>query len=289
MGAVSRPPAQPSGADAIPSADELVSRVRAYDPDVDQDLIRSAYEFSRTMHEGQTRHSGSPYYGHTVEVALLLADLKLDVATICTGLLHDTVEDTEATFEQLTDMFGEDVSTLVDGVTKLGQMQLVSARTKQAENLQKLVMAITSDVRVLLVKLCDRLHNMRTLHFVPKPEKRERIARETLDIYAPLARRVGVNRVCVELEDLSFRNMNPAAFDTITRRLETLRHERSAAVAEVSATIGDRLQEEGISARVFGREKRPYSIWRKLQKKHVNFDEIADIYAFRILVERPSE
>jgi len=275
--------------DAIPSADELVARVKAYHPQADEELIRSAYEFSRSMHAGQTRQSGAPYYGHTVEVAMLLAELKLDTATICTGLLHDTVEDTPATLEDIVDLFGHDVADLVDGVTKLGKMELGSKRTKQAENLQKLVVAITRDVRVLLVKLCDRLHNMRTLHYVSGPHKRERIARETLEIYAPLARRIGVNRVCTELEDLAFRNINPAGYESVTSRLKALREERSAAVALASQRLSERLDESGIDAAVFGREKRPYSIWRKLEKKGVSFDEIADIYAFRILVKETAD
>ena len=289
MSALASTSAPSPSADAIPSADDLVARVQSYYPKADADLLRRAYDFTREAHEGQTRHSGAPYYGHTVEVALLLADLGLDVATICTGLLHDTVEDTDATLNDLEREFGSDVAQLVDGVTKLGQMDLRSKRTKQAENLQKLVVAITKDVRVLLVKLCDRLHNMRTLHFVPKQEKRERIARETLEIYAPLARRIGVNRVCVELEDLAFFNLNPAAHQSITRRLQDLRSKRSNAVAAVSASLSDHLIEAGIEARVFGREKRPYSIWRKLEKKGVGFEDIADIYAFRILVEHPDE
>ena len=287
MSALATPSAPELPFDAIPSAEDLVARVQSYHPHADAELIRRAYEFSRTSHEGQTRQSGAPYYGHTVEVAMLLAELRLDAATICTGLLHDTVEDTPATLEDIADLFGEDVASLVDGVTKLGQMELGSKRTKQAENLQKLVVAITKDVRVLLVKLCDRLHNMRTLHYLPKPEKRERIARETLDIYAPLARRIGVNRVCVELEDLAFRNMNPAAYESITRRLAEMRARRADAVSHVSASLAEKLTEAGMDCRVFGREKRPYSIWRKLDKKGVSFDEIADIYAFRILVDTP--
>lgn len=289
MSALATPSAQTHFDDAIPSAEDLVTRVLSYHPQADANLIRRAYEFARSAHEGQTRHSGAPYYGHTVEVAMLLAELRLDAATICTGLLHDTVEDTPATLEDIEDLFGADVAQLVDGVTKLGKMQLTSKRTKQAENLQKLVVAITRDVRVLLVKLCDRLHNMRTLHFVPKFEKRERIARETLDIYAPLARRVGVNRVCVELEDLAFKNMNPAAYESITKRLSEMRLVRSDAVSSVSGSLSEKLNDAGIDCRVFGREKRPYSIWRKLDKKGVSFDEIADIYAFRILVEDPAD
>ncbi|MCC5997212.1 MAG: bifunctional (p)ppGpp synthetase/guanosine-3',5'-bis(diphosphate) 3'-pyrophosphohydrolase [Oceanicaulis sp.] len=280
-------PSAPPPADAIPSADALVARVQAYHPQVDADLIARAYAFSKHHHQGQFRKSGEPYYGHTVAVAMLLADLRLDAATVCTGLLHDTVEDTDATLEEVNDLFGEDIAQLVDGVTKLGQMELGSKRTKQAENLQKLVVAITRDVRVLLVKLCDRLHNMRTLHFHTRQDKRERIARETLEIYAPLARRIGVNRVCVELEDLAFRNVNPAAHESITRRLEDLRVNRHDAVASVSAQLTQLLEESGVDCVVFGREKRPYSIWRKLERKGVSFDDIADIYAFRILVENP--
>jgi GTP pyrophosphokinase/guanosine-3',5'-bis(diphosphate) 3'-pyrophosphohydrolase len=273
----------------IPSADALVARVRQYLPDVEQDLIRDAYAFCQEMHAGQTRYSGEPYYGHVVAVAFLLAELRLDAATICAGLLHDTVEDTGATLEEISERFGVEVANLVDGVTKLGQMELGSKRTKQAENLQKLVVAITSDVRTLLVKLCDRLHNMRTLHHIPKPEKRERIARETLEIYAPLARRVGVNRLCTELEDLAFLNINPAAHESITKRLLTLRERRAEAVARVSAEISRKLEESGVEARVFGREKRPYSIWRKLERKGVSFDEIADIYAFRVITTQPED
>jgi len=284
MGALASTSA-PGPADAIPGADDLVARIRAYHPAADADLIHRAYGFAKRAHKGQTRYSGQPYYAHVVAVAIILSELRLDVATICTGLLHDTVEDTPATLDDLSELFGADVAQLVDGVTKLGQIELGSRRTKQAENLQKLVVAITRDVRVLLVKLCDRLHNMRTLHFVPRPEKREWIARETLEIYAPLARRIGVNRVCLELEDLSFKHVNPAAFESVTRRLTELRETRADLVAIVSQTLSERLTDSGIECRVFGREKRPYSIWRKLERKGVSFDDIADIYAFRILTE----
>lgn len=284
--AVSAPSEAPG---TIPSADDLIARVKSYHPGADGELIRRAYEYSREKHAHQKRHSGEPYYGHTVAVAMLLAELHLDVATVCTGLLHDTVEDTEATLEEIAELFGEDVARLVDGETKLSQMELVSQRTRQAENFQKLVLAITDDVRVLLVKLCDRLHNMRTLHFMPKPEKRERIARETLEIYAPLARRIGVNRICVELEDLAFRNINPDAYESITRRLSALRTTRASAIAAMSSLLSQRLEEAGIDCRVFGREKRPYSIWRKLERKGTSFDDIADIYAFRVIVTSPDD
>lgn len=274
---------------AIPTADELVARIRSYFPNVDADYVRRAYDFAEEMHRPQRRQSGEPYFAHVAEVAMILAELRMDVATVCTGLMHDTVEDTPATLEDLTELFDEEVAGLVDGVTKLGQMELRSKRTKQAENLQKLVVAISSDVRVLIVKLCDRLHNMRTLDAIRKPEKRERIARETLEIYAPLARRIGINRVCVELEDLAFEHINPAGHESINRRLQLLRDQHADEVAAVSHAITDRLEKSGIDVRIFGREKRPYSIWRKLERKGLTFDEIADIYAFRLIVTEPDE
>lgn len=271
--------------ETCPTADDLVGRISRYHPTVDADLIRRAYDFAREMHAPQKRYSGEPYFAHVASVAMILADLKMDAATICTGLLHDTVEDTPATLDQLSKIFSPEIAALVDGVTKLGQMELGSNRTKQAENFQKLVVAISSDVRVLIVKLSDRLHNMRTLHHIPKPEKRERISTETLEIYAPLARRIGINRICVELEDLSFRYINPAAFESVSLRLAEMRESRAEAVAEVSQVIMARLEEAGIQGRIFGREKRPYSIWRKLERKGTSFDEIADIYAFRLIVD----
>jgi len=274
---------------AIPSADELVTRIRRYFPKVDADFVRRAYEFAEEAHRPQRRQSGEPYFAHVAEVAMILADLRMDVATVCTGLLHDTVEDTPATLDDITGEFGEETASLVDGVTKLGQMELRSKRTKQAENLQKLVVAISADVRVLIVKLCDRLHNMRTLGAIPRQDKRERIARETLEIYAPLARRIGINRVCVELEDLAFEHINPAAHESITKRLKLLRDQHAQEVSAVSQAITDRLEQAGIEARIFGREKRPYSIWRKLERKGLTFEEIADIYAFRLIVTTPDE
>ena len=274
---------------AIPTAEELTARIRAYFPKVDAGLISRAYDFAEEMHRPQRRQSGEPYFSHVAAVAMILADLRMDPATICCGLLHDTVEDTPATLEQLSDYFGSEVASLVDGVTKLGQMELRSKRTKQAENLQKLVVAISSDVRVLIVKLCDRLHNMRTLHHIERQDKRERIALETLEIYAPLARRIGINRVCVALEDLAFQHMNPAAYESITKRLQRLRASHAETVAEISQATVEELLESGIEARIFGREKRPYSIWRKLERKGLTFDEIADIYAFRLIVPEPDD
>jgi len=274
---------------AIPSADELIERIRKYFPTVDTDYVRRAYDFAEEAHRPQRRQSGEPYFGHVAAVAVILTELRMDVVTVCTGLLHDTVEDTPATLADLETHFGAELAGLVDGVTKLGQMELRSKRTKQAENLQKLVVAISSDVRVLIVKLCDRLHNMRTLGAIPRPEKRERIARETLEIYAPLARRIGINRVCVELEDLAFKHINPAAHESITRRLQLLRDQHSQEVAVVSGAITDKLAAADIDARVFGRQKRPYSIWRKLERKGTTFDDIADIYAFRVIVPEPDD
>ncbi len=273
----------------IASVEDLLDSIRAYDPAVDEQQVRAAYDYARTMHGDQLRASGEPYYGHPVNVAAILVDLHLDPASIITALLHDTVEDTEATLDDLKQRFGEEIAMLVDGVTKLGKLELVSARTSQGENLQKFVLAITRDVRVLLVKLADRLHNMRTLHFISSKEKRERIARETAEIYAPLARRIGIQKICGELEDLSFRYLNPPAWVSITRRLKTQRENTAAQVGMMSRAISERIMKAGVAARVFGREKRPYSIWRKLELKNITFDELADVYAFRIIVDTPED
>ncbi len=263
---------------------ELVDRVRAYDPGVDEDLINKAYVFAMTRHGVQTRASGDPYFAHPVEVAGLLTEFRLDQATIIAGLLHDTVEDTSATLEEIEREFGPDVAELVDGVTKLSQLEIESERTKQAENLQKFVMAMAKDVRVLLVKLCDRLHNMRTLHFIAKPEKRQRIARETLEVYAPLARRIGIQRISAELEDIAFHELHPNAESAVQHRLSELRTDKGEAVSTVTQAITAALVKEGIEARVFGREKRPYSIWKKLERKSISFGALSDVYGFRIIV-----
>ncbi|RKQ71454.1 GTP pyrophosphokinase/guanosine-3',5'-bis(diphosphate) 3'-pyrophosphohydrolase [Litorimonas taeanensis] len=267
---------------------ELVERVRAYDPSVDEALLNKAYVFSVKAHGEQTRHSGDPYYAHPIEVAGILADLHLDVATVCTALLHDVLEDTDTTFEELATEFTQEIAELVDGVTKLGQVTMPDATKEQAqaENFQKFVLAMSKDVRVLLVKLCDRLHNMRTLHFHPKPESRQRIARETMEIYAPLARRVGMDRICTELEDWSFRYINPNAFETMERRLNDWRASQGEAISEISTSLRNYFDEYGLKARIYGREKRAYAIWRKLQRQNISFDEVADIYAFRIIVEK---
>ncbi len=237
------------------------------------------------MHGSQTRASGDPYFAHPIEVAGILTDYRLDTATIVTGLLHDVIEDTPVTRAEITDLFGADIAELVEGVTKLSKLELNSEHTKQAENLRKFILAISKDVRVLMVKLADRLHNMRTLQFIKSAEKRERIAHETLDIYAPLARAIGCHRICAELEELAFEHLNPEGRDAIVRRLEQLRLEQGSAVAIVSGEISAQLEAAGVPARVFGREKHPYSIWRKLQRKSIGFSQLSDIYAFRVIVD----
>jgi guanosine-3',5'-bis(diphosphate) 3'-pyrophosphohydrolase len=237
------------------------------------------------MHGAQTRASGDPYFAHPIEVAGILTEYRLDTATIVTGLLHDVIEDTPVTHAELTEHFGADIAELVEGVTKLSKLELNSEHTKQAENLRKFILAISKDVRVLMVKLADRLHNMRTLQFIKSAEKRERIAHETLDIYAPLARSIGCHRICTELEELAFEHLNPDARDAISIRLEQLRAVQGPAVAVVSGEISSALVGAGVPARVFGREKHPYSIWRKLQRKSIGFSQLSDIYAFRVIVD----
>ena len=237
------------------------------------------------MHGSQKRASGDPYFAHPIEVAGILTDYRLDTSTIVTALLHDVIEDTPVTVEDVQGLFGNEIAELVEGVTKLTKLELNSEHTKQAENLRKFILAISRDVRVLMVKLADRLHNMRTLQFIKNPAKRERIARETLDIYAPLARSIGCHRICTELEELAFEHLNPVARDAIGRRLEALRAEQGGAVGVASGEIASRLEAAGVAARVFGREKNAYSIWRKLQRKSIGFSQLSDIYAFRVVVD----
>ena len=272
---------------------ELVDLVKAYDPSASESLLNKAYVFSVKAHGQQMRHSGDPYYAHPIEVAGILAGLHLDVASICTALLHDVLEDTETTYEELAEEFTPEIAELVNGVTKLGQVELsipnASRERAQAENFQKFVLAMSKDVRVLLVKLCDRLHNMRTLGHHPKQASRERIARETLEIYAPLARRIGVDKICSELEDLSFEHINPSAFESISKRLETWRTSQGEAISQVFTALRTTLEEANVSARVYGREKRAYAVWRKLQRQNISFDDVADLYAFRIIVEQSEE
>lgn len=263
---------------------ELIEAVKAYDPTADEALLNRAYVYAMKMHGSQLRASGDPYFAHPIQVAGILTEYKLDTATIVTALLHDVVEDTSATRDDIAAMFGEEVAGLVEGVTKLSRLELQAEHTRQAENLRKFILAISRDVRVLLVKLADRLHNMRTLKYV-KPEKRERISRETLEVYAPLGRSIGIHSIASELEELAFEHLNPTARTAIERRLEALKLEHGRATDGVAREVEQALSEAGIPARVYGRQKTPYSIWRKLQRKSVGFSSLSDIYGFRVLVE----
>ncbi|WP_296177523.1 bifunctional (p)ppGpp synthetase/guanosine-3',5'-bis(diphosphate) 3'-pyrophosphohydrolase [uncultured Brevundimonas sp.] len=263
---------------------ELIEAVKAYDPTADEALLNRAYVYAMKMHGSQLRASGDPYFAHPIQVAGILTDYKLDTATIVTALLHDVVEDTSATRDDIAAMFGEEVAVLVEGVTKLSRLELQAEHTRQAENLRKFILAISKDVRVLLVKLADRLHNMRTLQYV-KPEKRERISRETLEVYAPLGRSIGIHSIASELEELAFEHLNATARVAIQRRLEALKLEHGRAIEGVSREIETVLSEAGIHAHVKGREKTPYSIWRKLQRKSVGFSSLSDIYGFRVIVD----
>ncbi|WP_431859586.1 RelA/SpoT family protein [Azospirillum sp.] len=269
---------------------ELVERVRAYDPSADEDLLNRAYVFSMKAHGSQTRASGDPYFSHPLEVAGILTNLKLDTATIVTALLHDTVEDTVATQDDIERLFGREIGRLVDGVTKLSRLEMQSEQAKQAENFRKLVLAMSEDIRVLLVKLADRLHNMRTLHHIKNPDKRKRIARETLEIYAPLAERIGMHQVKDELEDLAFAQLNAEGRDSILAQLSRLRSEGEDRVQRIIDELGKVLRDDGVEdAQISGREKTPYSIWRKLQQKNVSFEQLSDIMAFRIIVGNVGE
>lgn len=264
---------------------ELVERVKAYDPNADEAMLNRAYVYTVQKHGTQKRASGDPYFSHPVEVAGLMTDLKLDQETIITALLHDTVEDTLATVEDVELNFGPDVARLVDGVTKLSKIEQMAEKDRAAENLRKFLLAMSEDIRVLLVKLGDRLHNMRTLHFIKNPEKRKRIARETMDIYAPLAERVGMYEYMREMQALAFEQLEPDAFATLTGRLDQLRHKGGQHVDEIALAIKQALAEAGLNVQVWGREKQPYSIWRKMAERHVSFDQITDIFAFRVIAE----
>ena len=263
---------------------ELVERVQSYDPEADEDTLNRAYVYGLKKHGTQLRASGDPYFSHPVEVAGILAEMKLDTDSIVTGLLHDTLEDTDATREEIARLFGENVARLVDGVTKLSRLEVQSESTKEAENLRKLVLAMSSDIRVLLVKLADRLHNMRTLHHIKDPARRKRIARETMDLYAPLASRIGMEKVKRDLEELAFAELNPDGRASVLARQGYLRERGEQLVPQIEAELAKTLAEGGLPAQVSGREKTPYSIWRKMQTKNVSFEQLSDIMAFRIIV-----
>ena len=263
----------------------LVERVRAYDPSAEP-LVRRAYAFSLKYHGSQIRDSGDPYLLHPIEVAGILANMHLDGATIATALLHDTVEDTLATLDEVERSFGPEIARLVDGVTKLSQLEMPSTtKSRQAENLRKLFLAMSHDIRVLLVKLADRLHNMQTLAGIQAPERRRRVAQETMDIYAPLAERIGMADIKEQLEDLAFAELNHDARESVLTRLRYLRLRSGDLVGRITSQLRHTLSQAGIEAEVLGREKRPWSIWRKMERNSISFEQLSDIVAFRVIVE----
>ncbi|GGO92376.1 RelA/SpoT family protein [Stakelama pacifica] len=264
---------------------ELVDRVLDYDPGADEALLNRAYVFSMQAHGSQKRASGDPYFSHPIEVAGILTDLHLDSETIATAILHDTIEDTVATPEEILAKFGPAVARMVDGVTKLSKIEAQSENERAAENLRKFLLAMSDDIRVLLVKLADRLHNMRTLHHIKNPDKRKRIARETMDIYAPLAERIGMYEFMREMQSLAFREIEPEAFESITRRLDALKEDGEDRIEKISAGLHQILQRGGIECEISGREKHPFSIWRKMSERHVSMEQLSDVTAFRVIVD----
>jgi RelA/SpoT family (p)ppGpp synthetase len=268
---------------------ELIERVKSYDPDADEAMINRAYVFSMQKHGTQKRASGDSYFSHPIEVAGILTDLHLDDETIVTAILHDTIEDTVATAEEIEERFGPNIARLVDGVTKLSRIEAQSESQRAAENLRKFLLAMSGDIRVLLVKLADRLHNMRTLHFISNPDKRKRIARETMDIYAPLAERIGMYEFMTEMQTLAFKELEPDAFASISRRLEQLHRGEGDLIERIARGLKAHLEANGIDAEVQGREKHPYSIWRKMAERHVSFEQLSDVMAFRAVVDNAEE
>ncbi len=266
-------------------SDDLVNQIKTYREDFDPAGVIKAFEYAKKKHEGQMRSSGEPYYTHPMEVASILADMKMDTDTIITAILHDTIEDTDATYEDIEDKFSKDVAELVNGVSKLTRIESQTIEGKQAENFRKLLLAMSEDIRVLLVKLADRLHNMRTIEGIKKADKRRRIALETLEIYAPLAERIGLHKIKEELEDLSFSQMNTEARESIANRLSFLRKEGTDTVNGIIEDLQKLLIGSGIDADINGREKTRYSIWKKMQRKNVAFEQLSDIMAFRIVVK----
>jgi RelA/SpoT family (p)ppGpp synthetase len=267
---------------------DLIERVRRYNPNTNEALLNRAYVYAMKAHGEQRRASGDPYFSHPIEVAAILTDLKLDDATIAAALLHDTIEDTAATRSEIDSLFGPDIGRLVEGLTKLKRLDLVTKEAKQAENLRKLLLAIADDVRVLLVKLADRLHNMRTLHFMP-PASRRRAAEETLEIYAPLAGRMGMHEMREELDDLAFRELYPEAYEVVSGRLNALADRNKLLISEIEKQLTKKLADRGIEAMVKGRRKRAYSIWRKMERKSVGFEQLSDIFGFRVVVKSQTD
>lgn len=270
------------------SAEQLVQKIHSYQPSADADLIRRAYHYSEWAHREQQRKSGDPYFIHPASVAEIISDLRLDTASVCAGLLHDVVEDTPSTLQDISRDFGAEIAEIVDGVTKLGKINFTSKEDRQAESFRKMVVAMAKDLRVLLVKLCDRLDNMRTLEHM-KPDSQERIARETLEIYAPLANRLGIQRIKSELEDLSFKYVDPDGYKEIVSKLTKSRKERERYIEGVVRTITSRLAEAGFAADVAGRAKHVYSVHRKMKSQQCDFEQVFDVIAFRICVESVSD
>ena len=263
---------------------ELVERVTSYDPDADEALLNKAYVYAMKAHGKQTRASGDPYFSHPLEVAAILTDFRLDTATIAAALLHDVVEDTKTTHQEIRELFGEEIASLVEGLTKIKRLDLVTREAAQAENLRKLLLAMAQDVRVLLIKLADRLHNMRTLEHM-RPDKQIRIAQETLDIYAPLAARMGMQTIREELENIAFAILEPAAHKTIVERLDQLKRDSGDIITRIENELSQKLRDANMNVTVYGREKRPYSIWSKMERKHLSLSQLSDIFAFRIITE----
>ena len=257
----------------------------SYDPDADEALLNRAYVFSMQAHGSQKRASGDPYFSHPIEVAGILTDLRLDDETIATAILHDTIEDTVATVEQIEKGFGPSVARLVDGVTKLSKIEAQTENERAAENLRKFLLAMSSDIRVLLVKLADRLHNMRTLHHIASETKRRRIARETMDIYAPLAERIGMYEFMREMQTLAFQQLEPDAYASITKRLKQLNDGGGDLISRISSGLRLQLGRSGVQAEIQGREKHPYSIWKKMAERHISFEQLSDVMAFRVIVK----
>ena len=267
------------------NSEELINKVKIYNKFLNPEKLNKAYDFAVKAHENQKRASGDPYSVHPIEVANILTDLKLDSATIATGLLHDTIEDTFATYETIKGEFGVEVADLVDGVTKISALENTASTSSKAENFRKLILATSKDIRVLLVKIADRLHNMRTIKAIDREDKRKRISQETMEIYAPLADRMGMHRIRDELEDLSFEILNYDARSLIQKRLDEIKLDKKDIFDYLSNEFQKLLNENNIHAKIYGREKTPFSIWRKLQKKRVSLEQITDIIGFRIILE----
>jgi len=267
------------------NSEDLINKVKSYNKFLNPDKLNKAYNFAVKAHKNQKRDSGDPYSIHPIAVANILTDLKLDSATIATGLLHDTIEDTHATYDTIKNEFGLEVADLVDGVTKISVFENQVTSTSKAENFRKLILATSKDIRVLLVKIADRLHNMRTIDAISKVEKKERIAKETMEIYAPLADRMGMHGIRDELEDLSFKVLNNKARELIKKRLDEIKDDKVNSFNAISLQFSGILNENKINAQIIGREKTPFSIWRKVQKKRISLEQISDIIGFRVILD----